>query len=142
MSSRYVPEILMASHTRVRVPSVLVVDDSRPLRLVIKRMLERQGMVVTTAGSRAAGLAQTGHFVVGVFDLDLGDGTGVEVAAHLLGTGQVLHCVFFSGGASEPVMERARELGSLLSKGDGVSPLVTQVLRLACSPGTPDRRLA
>jgi DNA-binding NarL/FixJ family response regulator len=130
----------MASHTRVRVPSVLVVDDSEPLRLLIRRALEREGMVVTVADSRAAGMAQTGRFVVGVFDLDLGDGNGVEVATHLLAAGQVAHCIFFSGGAAARLMERARSLGPLLPKGDGIQTLVEHVVQVVSGARAATRR--
>jgi DNA-binding NarL/FixJ family response regulator len=99
-------------------------------------------MVVTTAGSRAEGVAQTGQFAVGVFDLDLGDGNGVEVATHLLASGQVSRCIFFSGGASAPVMARARALGPLVSKGDGIQTLVAEVARLVGGFGDSDRRIA
>jgi DNA-binding NarL/FixJ family response regulator len=130
----------MTSHTRVRVPSVLVVDDSPPLRTLIRRVLELEGMVVTTASSRAEGIAQTGTFAVGVFDLDLGDGNGVEVATHLLATGQVAACVFFSGGAPRSVMEGARALGVLFSKGDGLGALVEHVRHLVSGDAGQRRR--
>jgi DNA-binding NarL/FixJ family response regulator len=109
--------------------------------MLIRRVLESEGMVVTTASSRAEGIAQTGTFTVGVFDLDLGDGNGVDVATHLLQTGQVAQCVFFSGGAPRSVMEGARALGVLFSKGDGLKVLVDHIRHLV-SGDPAQRRMA
>ena len=121
---------------------MLVVDDNAPLRMVMERTFEREGMVVTTAGSRAEGMAQTGRFVVGIFDLDLGDGTGVEVARHLLATGQVSHCVFFSGDVASKALCEAKRIGPVFYKGDGLRHLSEHLRQLLGGQAGPQRQLA
>jgi hypothetical protein len=79
--------------------------------------------------SRAAGCETkllAGPYAVGVLDLDLGDGYGTDVARDLLDRGVVRRVVFFSGLGGGDIVEEAKELGPVFSKGsfDGVVALV------------------
>jgi len=68
-------------------PSVLLVADDEPaVRLVLARLLAAPGRKVLSAGSKAEALALAfaeGPVDVALLDRNLGDGTGLEVAAAL-----------------------------------------------------------
>jgi DNA-binding response OmpR family regulator len=67
------------------VPTVLIVEDERKLRDLLRSYLEREGFAVVTAGSGADGLrlASTAHPDLVVLDLGLPDVTGESVAVEL-----------------------------------------------------------
>lgn len=86
---------------------VLVVDDDPLVRRVVVRMVEQLGFVaVGVEGLTAARVALAGGPIDLVLcDVDLGDGTGVDLAAELLADGKP-PVVLMSG--SEPVLAHAR----------------------------------
>ena len=109
--------------------SVLVVDDDEPLRRTPARTLLANGNEVTTAGSCSEAMSLAGPFDVGIFDIQLGDGCGVELAAAMLADGKVQRAVFYTGGAAFSQIVRAVEIGTVVSKGDGVATLLRAVRR-------------
>ncbi len=114
----------------MQAPTVLVVDDDAMLAHIIGQLLLRQGLSVTVVNSCAEARAKTTPHKVGVFDIQLGDGDGVALARQLVVTGQITHCVFFTGGAQRELLDQASELGEVFHKGDGPAPLVTAVQAL------------
>jgi CheY-like chemotaxis protein len=109
---------------------VLVVEDDIELARAVVRRLRQDGMQVVVAPSRATAETLTVCFEVGVFDIDLQDGDGVELAAEMLADGRVEQSVFFSSATFEPSLARAARLGPLVSKRDGVEALVPVVCTL------------
>lgn len=86
---------------------VLVVDDDPLVRRVVVRMIEYLGFVVVDAEGLTAArttLAQ-GHIDLVLCDIDLLDGSGVDLAAELIAVGAP-PVVLMSG--SEPVLAHAR----------------------------------
>ena len=68
------------SHTRI-----LVLDDGREFRLVLGRLLDRDGYDVTCVGTllEARGAVQGEQFDILVFDLQLPDGRGTALLSEL-----------------------------------------------------------
>ena len=130
----------MRSRTRFQAPNVVVVDDDGLLLQLMTRSLERVNVRCTTASSYAEAMELVGSFRVGVFDIELGDGSGVDVAGALVEAGRVSHCIFFTGGASREQLERAGVLGEIFSKGAGVSEVVRRVGELIAMDNGPGVR--
>ena len=70
-------------------PTILVLDDDEVLRTVLRRVLSRQGLNVVEAGdlAQARQVLANEDCKVGLFDLCLPDGDGVELARELKDTG-------------------------------------------------------
>jgi CheY-like chemotaxis protein len=109
---------------RLRGPLVLIVDDDLILIEVVRRLLTRAGMHVVAARSAGEAREREEHFRAGVFDIELGGECGVQLAEQMLGAGQVDAVVFFTGGAPESKLVRARQLGPVVSKGEHPKRLV------------------
>jgi DNA-binding NarL/FixJ family response regulator len=78
-------------------------------------------VTVATSPSEARALGQT--FDVGVFDLDLPDPCGVELAEELLSAARIGRAVFFTGASWQPVLRRAAQVGALVEKDQGPAAL-------------------
>ncbi len=105
------------------VERLLVVEDDRAVARAIARFLRRRGYSVSVAHSRAAALSRRGEFTCGVFDVDLPDGSGIELAKELLESSRVDRAVFFSASPRSGVAQRAERLGTFVHKAEGVAEL-------------------
>ena len=112
---------------RPETRAVLVVEDDDGVRRAICRALMAVGCHAVMATSCAEARAQAGSFAIGVFDIQLGDGCGVELAAELLRDGKIPRAIFFTGGADGTTLLRALKLGNVISKADGVETLARAV---------------
>jgi FixJ family two-component response regulator len=74
---------------------------------------------------------------VAVLDLELPDGTGVDVAGELLGQGATGGVVFFSGAADPLLLGRASRLGTVVAKGDNLTALIEAVSARGNTAPTP-----
>ena len=119
---------------RLQTASVLVVDDNVLLASVMRRRLSSQGLRVVTVGSVVEAHRIFESFRVGIFDIELGDGCGVDLAEYLSDWGIVSHVVFFTGGAAATSLARAHRLGEVFMKSADVTPLERRVLELARKP--------
>ncbi len=124
----------MASLSRLRIVRVLVVDDNEPLALVISRVFTTRGLQVDTARSIAEASALERHYTVGVFDIELGDGSGVDLAERMVLANQVERVVFFTGGVAPMQLARAERLGPVFDKGRGVADVADWIEGEVCSP--------
>ena len=122
------------SQIRLQAASVLVVDDNVLLASVMRRRLSSHGLRVVTVGSVAEARRLFESFRVGVFDIELGDGCGVDLAEYLFDWGIVGQVIFFTGGASKTSLARARLLGDVFTKSSDITPLEERVLELARKP--------
>jgi cobalt-zinc-cadmium efflux system membrane fusion protein len=70
-------------------PTVLLLDDDEVLRQVLRRVLSRQGLQVVEAGdlAQARQVLAEQQFKLGLFDLCLPDGDGVELAKEIQESG-------------------------------------------------------
>jgi hypothetical protein len=78
---------------------------------------------VTVAASPTEARALGETFDVGVFDLDLPDPCGIELAEELLSAARIGRAVFFTGASWQPVLRRAARVGALVEKGQGPAAL-------------------
>jgi DNA-binding response OmpR family regulator len=106
---------------------ILVVEDDPTLRRAIARALQRAGHEVVVAERCGGARELSGAFDVAVLDLELPDGTGVDVAGELLGLGRASGVVFFSGAADPSLLGRASRLGTVVAKSGNFDRLLAAV---------------
>lgn len=111
---------------------VMLVEDEPTLARALVRLLRRSGFVVEFAGCCLAARELPGTFSVGVFDIDLPDGDGIDLAQQLRREGTVRRVVFFSGTSAPRKRVRALGLGPFVEKSKGYFELyaaIEEVLR-------------
>jgi CheY-like chemotaxis protein len=104
--------------------SLLMVEDDRQLSRAVSRALGRFGHSVIAAPSFATAQVLACRFDIGVFDIQLGDGDGIDLAEEMLGDGRVEHVVFFTAERDPVALERAGRLGPVVHKQEGVEALL------------------
>src|SRR5260221_13815559 len=95
--------------------ALIVEDDPVVARSVARRLL-REGYTVSLAQTCRAARAAGSGFQVAILDLDLPDGSGVDLADDLLRLGAVRGIVFYTGSLDTAQRERARLFGSIIDK--------------------------
>lgn len=123
---------------RARITILLVDDDVGVLRAVARR-LRFAGYAVMTAQSAAEALG-AGPADVGVFDIDLPGTSGVTVAVELFRRFRVTRLVFFTASADRRARARARLLGPLIDKAEGVAALLAALPHAAKRHRRPRRQ--
>lgn len=114
------------------MPNVLIADDSPIVRAFLEDKLVAAGATVALAScARDAKLVDTTTIDVALLDLDLGDGSGLEVAAALRARNPALRVAFFSAGCDAGERGRAATVGPVFPKPDGVDAAVAWVTRTA-----------
>lgn len=127
-------ELIAASLlARMRGPMirVLIVEDEPTVRRAIARALGSHGWAVEQAGSvgRAVELIAQGVFDCAILDIDLPDGTGVELAKRLQQAGRTERVIFFSGASDPELLAEASRLATSVHKSEGVDCLVEVAVR-------------
>lgn len=113
---------------------ILVADDSAVIRTVLSRALAVTGADVVGADSAAAAIRRASEsFDRAILDLDLGDGTGVDVARALREQAPSLPLAFFTGEREGALVASARRLGPVFAK-----PNVDAVVAWALGTETED----
>jgi CheY-like chemotaxis protein len=107
---------------------ILVVEDDVLVSRAISRVLARLGWEVIAAPSCLAARALACHFDLGVFELELIDGSGIELAQAMLDAGRVDFAVFFTAELEARALGPARRVGPLVKKSEGVEALVPVVV--------------
>lgn len=102
---------------------VMLVEDEPTLARALVRLLRRSGFDVELAESCAEARRLPGTFSVGVFDIDLPDGDGIELAQLLHREAIVRRIVFFSGTTTPRQRVRAVALGPFVEKCKGYCDL-------------------
>jgi DNA-binding response OmpR family regulator len=96
---------------------VLVVDDSPVALLALTRRLRGEGVKIREATSATEARAVEATELAGaLLDLDLGDGSGADVAEALRAAAPGLPIAFFSAGASEATTAKAKAIGTIFTK--------------------------
>ncbi len=112
----------------------LIVDDDPVVGRSIGRRMLREGYTISLAqtcrGARAAGPG----FQVAVLDLDLPDGSGVDLAAELLRLGAVRGVVFYTGSLDGAVRDRALGFGPLVDKTSDLEHVIRAADRVPRGP--------
>jgi len=95
----------------------LIVDDDPVVGRSIARRLLRQGYTVSLAQTCRGARASGAGFLVAILDLDLPDGSGVDLADELLRLGAIRGVVFYTGSLDEALRQRALGFGAVVDKG-------------------------
>lgn len=106
---------------------VLLVDSDAVAVNLALRALRGAGYDVIQAGSCAAARSLDTRFETGVFELEVGDGNGIELAGELLARGIVERVVFFTFERSAAVLHDALHLGFVIHKGASAEDLLDAV---------------
>jgi two-component system, OmpR family, response regulator VicR len=95
---------------------VLVVEDHPPLATVVAIGLRRLGHEVVRVGSVERALSAEGVFDGAVVDIELPDGTGVELARELLDSERVQTVIFYTATRDPALKIEALKLGPIVDK--------------------------
>lgn len=96
--------------------NLLLVEDNVAVGRAIAKSLRAQGHTVALAHTYADARASSGYFDVGVFDITLPDGDGIELCELLLRDGRIGGALFCSGSIDDLLLERAQETAPVISK--------------------------
>jgi two-component system, response regulator RegA len=97
--------------------AILIVDDSAVVRAAVRRQLVAHGLQVIAVGSLAEARAiDPTALAAALLDMELGDGSGPDVAAHLRRAAPSLPIAFLTGGGDRSVLEAASAFGPVFSK--------------------------
>jgi two-component system, NtrC family, response regulator AtoC len=103
---------------------VLIVEDDLLLARALQRSLISKGIVARHVARCATAAGLLGPFVLGVFDIDLPDGDGVELAHQMVREGIVSQVVFYTACCQPARLARARALGAVFVKSSHLSSLM------------------
>lgn len=95
---------------------LLLVEDNPAVGRAIAKSLRAQGHVVTLVHTSAEARATTSYHDVGVFDITLPDGDGIELCELLVRDRRVGGAIFCSGSVDDLLIERAQETAPVVSK--------------------------
>jgi len=115
---------------------LLLVEDDLMLARALQRSLTTRGIRARHVARCATAAALGGPFVVGVFDIDLPDGDGVELARLLMLRGIVSRVVFYTACSQPGRLARARDLGPVFVKSGSLATLMDGLVQ------RPNRDLA
>jgi two-component system response regulator RegA len=112
--------------------TILFVDDSALARAATTQRLTGRGLQVTALGSsREVDRVDPSGFAAALLDINLGDGSGAEVAARLRVGSPALPIAFLTGGGAPRDLDAARSFGPVFSKTEGVDEAIGWVLSIA-----------
>jgi CheY-like chemotaxis protein len=108
---------------------VLCVDDSALARAAVLRALRERGIAALALGSaaEAAGVDPRG-VAAALLDLELGDGSGVEVAQRLRAAVPGLPVAFLTAGGPVRLLDEAQRLGPVFDKTGGLDGAIRWIL--------------
>ncbi len=95
---------------------ILLVEDHAAVGRAIAKSLKAQGYVVTLAHTYTDARAISTYNDVGIFDITLPDGDGIELCEALLRERRVGGALFCSGSIDDLLLERAEETAPVISK--------------------------
>ena len=121
-------------------PTVLVVDDEEDLRDIMRRMLERRGFVILTAGDSQQAIAvlreHPGEIDILVTDLGLPGVSGGELSRTATALRPGMHVVYISGLPKDiAVADGKIDEGALLVKKPFTTDLLIEALRAVLTEG-------
>jgi CheY-like chemotaxis protein len=115
---------------------ILIVDDSALVRAATTRTLAGRGLSVTALGSseEALGVDPT-RFALALLDIDLGDGSGPDVAARLRVRSPALPIAFLTGGGPPGSLDLARTFGPVFDKTAGMEDAIGWIVSVLAGLG-------
>jgi DNA-binding response OmpR family regulator len=96
--------------------NILLIEDHAAVGRAIAKSLTAQGHAVTLLHSFAEAFVAPGYYDVGIFDITLPDGDGIELCERLLATGRIGGALFCSGSIDDLLLERAERTAPVVSK--------------------------
>ena len=111
--------------------NLLLVEDNGAVGRAIAKSLRAQGHTVTLVNNYADARATTGYFDVGVLDITLPDGDGIELCELLLKARRIGSALFCSGSIDDLLLERAQETAPIISKEASFQELCDAILAAA-----------
>ncbi|HEX2733839.1 MAG TPA: response regulator [Polyangiaceae bacterium] len=118
------------------MPRLLHVENDPLVARALARLLRIHGYDVQTVLSYASGTLITEKFDIGLFDIDLGDGDGVELAEQLQAKNLIKTTLFFTARTDTDTAARASLLGPVISKTAEID-VVLEALRAVAAGGLP-----
>jgi DNA-binding NarL/FixJ family response regulator len=118
----------------------LIVEDDPLVARSLARWLRQRNVNVSVALRPSDVPALGTGFDFGIFDIDLPETNGAELAKVCLAQGVVGRVVFFSGSKDPSLREMAATLGEFVEKGEGMATLAERVLS-AYNPNPVARNL-
>jgi DNA-binding response OmpR family regulator len=114
---------------------ILVLEDNAYLAAALTRLLKRIGYDVQHANCCATARALDAHFDLGIFDLELPDGGGIEFSSELMHAGNLGAVVFFTATLDGALFQKARSMAPCIQKTDGIEALLSTIRHtLASAP--------
>jgi len=120
-----------APHAKLRL---LLVEDDPHVGRALLRLFATRGHRAALVANCALAAQQNGPFDCAVIDLNLPDGSGVDVADDLTSRGAARAVVFHTGATDPALLARARSRGTVVRKGEGLRDLEAAI-RHAASRG-------
>ncbi|HEY8074172.1 MAG TPA: response regulator [Labilithrix sp.] len=112
------------------MPRVLIADDSPVARVSVARKVRAAGLdVVEEASAAGASAVDGGALACALLDLDLGDGSGADVAARLRASNGALPIAFFTSERGTDAVARASAFGPVFAKPDDLDAAVDWIRR-------------
>jgi len=111
---------------------LLLVEDDLLLARALSRSLAMRGIRPRHVARCATAAALRGPFAIGVFDVELPDGDGIDLARLLSFRGVVDRVVFYTACSEPRRLARARDLGAVFVKSGNLAALMDG---LAWRPG-------
>jgi DNA-binding response OmpR family regulator len=102
---------------------VLVVEDNPVLVRPLARFLSQAGYIVYEADSCASARAASGPLDAGVFDIELPDGSGIDLCSEFLALGRIACAVFYTGTLDAALLQRARAIAQVVRKTESADVL-------------------
>jgi len=96
--------------------NLLLVEDNGAVGRAIAKSLRAQGHTVTLLSNYGEARATAGYFDVGIFDITLPDGDGIELCELMLRDRRIGGALFCSGSIDDLLLERAQETAPIISK--------------------------
>lgn len=118
---------------------LLLVEDNAAVGRAIAKSLRAQGHSVTLAHTYADARAAAGHHDVGIIDITLPDGDGIELCEQLLREGRIGGALFCSGSVDDLLLERAEETAPVISKEASFWELSDAIVSAAKRPSSAPR---
>jgi DNA-binding response OmpR family regulator len=110
---------------------VLLVEDDAVVLRALDRFFQHKGHHVVGVSTVSAALEAGNGFDAAVLDVDLPDGSGVDLGRELITRQSVLAVIFYSGASREDVPLRASEIGPFVHKAESIYKLYRTVLETA-----------
>lgn len=115
-------------------PRALIVEDDPVVARSVARRLLREGYIVSLAGTCRAARSAGADFHLALLDLDLPDGSGVDLAEELLGRRATRQVVFYTGSLDQQQRERARSFGALIEKSKSIEEVIAVLEPMPTAP--------